>query len=189
LTSGHRINANRENARASTGPKTARGRSRAARNAIRHGLTLPVYSDPALCEEVEAVAREIAGTEANARIKELARRVAEAQIDLRRVRYARHQLLSNALGDLYYESRAAARAKFKVLCKVLRPKAPEISMAAMTKFLTSTPQGPEKFSTILSEEAKRLLAMDRYERRALFRRSIAIQAFDEARAYRLKLRA
>jgi hypothetical protein len=48
--------------------------------------------------------------------------------------------------------------------------------------LTSTPQGPEKFATILSEEAKRLLAMDRYERQALFRRKIAIQAtFDEVR--------
>ena len=64
---------------------------------------------------------------------------------------------------------------------VLRPNAPEISMAALTKFLTSTPQGPDKFATILSQEAKRLLAMDRYERLALFRRKIAIQAFDEAK--------
>jgi len=62
-------------------------------------------------------------------------------------------------------------------------------METLTKFLTSTLQGPNKLATILSEEAKRLLAMDRYERRALFRRKIAIQAFDEARrAYRLKLR-
>jgi hypothetical protein len=36
-------------------------------------LSLPVYSDPALCEEVEALAREIAGTEASAEIQELAR--------------------------------------------------------------------------------------------------------------------
>ena len=54
-------------------------------------------------------------------------------------------------------------------------------MAALTKFLTSTPQGPDKFAIILSQEAKQLLAMDRYERRALFRRKIAIRAFDEAR--------
>jgi hypothetical protein len=54
-------------------------------------------------------------------------------------------------------------------------------MAALTKFLTSTPQGPDKFATILSQETKRLLAMDRYERLALFRRKIAILAFDEAR--------
>jgi hypothetical protein len=97
LTSDRKIKANRANARASTGPRTGRGRASAARNALRHGLSLPVCSDPALSEEVEVLAREIAGPDANARVQGLARRVAEAQIDLRRVRYARHQLLSNAL--------------------------------------------------------------------------------------------
>jgi hypothetical protein len=176
LTSDRKIKANRANARASAGPKTAQGRARAARNAFRHGLSLPVSSD----EEVEALAREIAGTDANANIQELAHRVAEAQIDLRRVRYARHQFLSNALSDPYYESRAARGAKLRLLPRLLGPNAPEISMKTLTKFLTSTPQGPEKFATVLSQEAKRLLAMDRYERLALFRRKIAVQAFDEA---------
>jgi hypothetical protein len=178
LTSDRKIKANRANARASTGPRTGRGRASAARNALRHGLSLPVCSDPALSEEVEALAREIAGPDAKAEIQELARRVAEAQIDLCRVRYARHQLLSNALSDPYYESRAAARAKLRLICRVLRPNAPEILMETLTKL--STPQGPEKFATILSEEARQLLAMDRYERLALFRRRIAVQAFDEA---------
>jgi hypothetical protein len=188
LTSDRKIKANRANARASTGPKTTRGRTRAARNALRHGLNLPVCSDPFLSEEVEALAQEIAGPEANARIQELARPVAEAQIDLCRVRYARHQLLSDALNDPYYDSRANVRVKLRVMCKVLGSNAPESSIAALTNYLTSTPQGPEQFATILSEEAKRLLALDRYERRALFRRNFAIQAFDEARAHRLKLR-
>ena len=67
------------------------------------------------------------------------------------------------------------------MCRVLRPNAPEISIAALKKFLTSTPQGPEKFAIDSLKEAKRLLAMDRYERLALFRRKIAILAFDEAR--------
>jgi hypothetical protein len=185
LTSDRKIKANRANARASTGPKTARGRARAARNALRHGLSLPVPSDPALSEEVETLAREIAGPDANTRIKELARRVAEAQIELRRVRYARHQLLSNVLSDPYYESRAARRAKLRLMCRLLRPNASDVSMAALTKFLTSTPQGPDKLATILSQEAKQLLAMDRYERRALSRRKIAIQAFDVARRSRM----
>src|SRR6516162_5932192 len=56
--------ANRANARTSTGPKTMQGRTRSARNALRHALSLPVYSNLVLCEEVDALAREIAGTDA-----------------------------------------------------------------------------------------------------------------------------
>ena len=180
MTSDLKIKANRANARVSTGPRTGRGRASAARNALRHGLSLPVCSDPALSEEVEVLARKIAGPDANAEVQELARRVAEAQIDLCRVRYARHQLVSNALSDPYYEPRAAAVAKLRLLPRLLR-QAPEISMETVTKFLTSTPQGPDKFATILSEESKRILAIDRYEQRALLRRKTAIRLLDEAR--------
>src|SRR5262245_6546369 len=51
------------------GPKTTQGRTRSARNALRHALSPPVYSDPALSEEVEALAREIAGTAFEQEIK------------------------------------------------------------------------------------------------------------------------
>jgi len=78
VTSERKIRANRANAQASTGPKTTRGHSHAARNALRHALSLPVYSDPVLSEEVEVLAREIISTEANPQIQELARRIAEA---------------------------------------------------------------------------------------------------------------
>jgi hypothetical protein len=54
-------------------------------------------------------------------------------------------------------------------------------MEALRKFMTSTPQGPHKLARILLGEAKKLLAMDRYERRALSRRKFAIRAFDAAR--------
>jgi hypothetical protein len=130
---------------------------------------------------VQALAREIAGPGANAEIQELARRVAEAQIDLRRVRYARHQFLSDTLSNEYYDSYANMRMKVKLLGALLRLNPPDMSMETL-KFATSTPQGSEKLATILSEEAKKLLAMDRYERRALSRRKFAIRAFDAARA-------
>jgi hypothetical protein len=181
LTSERKIRANRANARASTGPRTTWGRTRAARNALRHALSLPVCSIPALSEEVQSLAREIAGPGANAEIQELAREVAEAQIDLRRVRYARHQFLSDTLSNQDYDSDANMRMKVKVLSALLRLNPPDMSTEAL-KFVTSTPQGPHKLATILSEEAKKLLAMDRYERRALSRRKFAIRAFDAARA-------
>ena len=104
MSSEHKIRANRANARASTGPRTVQGRVRAARNALRHALSLPVCANPALSEEVETLARESAGPGANAETQERARRVAEAQIDLCRVRYARHKLLSDALANPHYDN-------------------------------------------------------------------------------------
>ena len=183
MTSDRKIKANRANARASTGPKTAQGRVRTARNALRHGLSLPVCSNPALSEEVEALAREIAGPGPNAETKELARRVAEAQMDLRRVRYARYQLLSRALADPYYEPREDTRNKVALLRSLLQKNAPDLPMENLIAFLNATPQGPHKLATILSQEAKQLLAMERYERRALTRRKSAIRAFDETRRW------
>jgi hypothetical protein len=146
-------------------------------------LSLPVCSDPILCEEVEALAREIAGPDANPEIQELARRVAEAQIDLRRVRYARHQFLCDTLRDPYYEPRAQTKAKFAFLATLLGYREREDwPVERVEQFVTSgMPEGSEKFALILSQEAKRLLAMDRYEQRAMVRRKFAIQALDEAR--------
>jgi len=71
--------------------------------------------------------------------------------------------------------------KLKVIGRLLGAEAPDMSMEELERFVTSTPQGPQKFATILSQEAKQLLAMDRYERRALSRRKFAIRAFDAAR--------
>ncbi len=180
MKSERKIKSNRENARASTGPKTAQGRARAARNALRHALSLPVSFDPALCGEVEALAREIAGSDANPEIQELAHCIAEAQIDLRRVRCVRHQFLTRTLAEPYYDSRANTRAKAALLGRLLGKAPPDVSLDALVKFVTSTPEGPQKFALILTQESKQLLAMDRYERRALSRRKFAIRAFDAA---------
>jgi hypothetical protein len=155
VTSERKISANHVNARASTGPKTAaRSRPLDAKRP-RHALSLSVYSDPLASEEVETLPREIAGSGANAEIQDLARQIAEAQIDLRRVRYARHQFLTQTSAE--------------------PPGAP---LEAPAKFVTSVPEGPHKFATLLSQEAKQLLRMDRYERRAPSRRKFAIRAFD-----------
>ncbi len=46
MTSPRKLFTNRQNSLRSTGPKTAAGRARAAGNARRHGLRVPVLSDP-----------------------------------------------------------------------------------------------------------------------------------------------
>jgi hypothetical protein len=182
MISGNKTRANRENAKDSSGPKTANGRARSARNALRHGLSLPVYSNPALSEVVETVAREIAGPTATAEILELARAIAESQIDLRRVRNARQQRLATAFAEPFHDSRAAVRKKVALLKPFLTRKSAEVPLPDfIVRLVTLTPQGLMKLATILSREAKWFRAMDRYERRALSRRKFAVRAFDEAR--------
>jgi hypothetical protein len=184
LTSDRKIKANRANAKVSTGPKTDRGRARSAKNAFRHGLSLPIESDQALCEEVQSLARQIAGPHAGVHIQLLARRVAEAQVDLRRIRYARQQFLSGALAKnpYHYEPRAVTRLKMRILKHILKPELADIPIPAFVmNFVTAAPEGPTRFATVLSKETKQLLALERYERRALSRRKLAVRALDEAR--------
>ena len=95
MISALKLRANRNNARASTGPRTAAGKARAKRNAQKHGLSVPIMADPSLAAEVKILAQEIAGEGAKNELQ-IAVRIAEAQIDLLRVRRARHELFSRA---------------------------------------------------------------------------------------------
>jgi hypothetical protein len=85
------------------------------------------------------------------------------------------------MSEPYYQSRASMRDKVALMRALLRKNAPDVAMPAVMKFLTAIPEGPQKLATILAEDAKQLLAMDRYERRALSRRKFAVRAFDAAR--------
>jgi hypothetical protein len=185
MVSDAKIRANRKNAQRSTGPKTADGRSRSAQNAFRYGLSLPISCVPAWSAEVERISRKIAGPNASAEMLELARRIAEAQTDVDRARYARHRFLSAKIDNPYYERRADTRKKLAILCRAIpylfRPDAPVMLGEWLEYYLLLTPQGPHKLLAILSEESRHLLTMDRYERRAISRRKFAIRAYDEAR--------
>ena len=121
-----RVFANRLNARNSTGPRTAAGKAVVARNARRHGLSLPLGREQAIELDVDALARRIvgsiAGLEPEPRLHALACRIAEAQLDLARVRRARLPVRARletdpaAAHELLrldrYERSALARRKF-----------------------------------------------------------------------------
>jgi hypothetical protein len=183
MTSARKITTNRRNARLSTGPKTGKGRGRSARNALRHGLSLSVLSDPDLAPEVVALARQIAGAEAAPEIQELARWIAEAQVDLCRIRSLRRDLISRALGDVDYDSRRNWDKKLTTALRIIRrccrgEAVPEEEV----KLLSAKLDKPDRFTTIITEIAQRLPALDRYERRALSRRKRAMTTFDVAKA-------
>jgi len=118
-TSQRKIEANRRNAQASTGPRTEAGKARVAQNAHKHGLASPVELDPAAVKEIAALARSIAGPDADAARFARACEVAAAQIDLVRVRRARMDAFpeasapSDGLARLValdrYEGRARSR--------------------------------------------------------------------------------
>ena len=186
------------------GPRTAAGKRRVAQNARSHGLSVAACFEPAAAAEVEAMARRICGVgdatasgasaggatmqdalDAASRLPPralfLARRIAQAQFDVKRVRLARHGLLAMKFADPRYRTRKGLMARIRTLGKagdlLLRgvPVPPDMARA-----INERPQGAEKMAVILADFSKELAAMDRYERRALSRRKRAIRAFDDA---------
>jgi hypothetical protein len=99
MTSLRRRYANRLNARASTGPRTAAGKARAAQNARKHGLRVPALHDPEKTRNIAELARKLAGPTADSQRFEAACRLVAAQIDILDIREARLPLLARALED------------------------------------------------------------------------------------------
>jgi hypothetical protein len=185
-----KIKANRLNARASTGPKTKLGKSHAIKNAYRHGLSISIFGDANRSAEIENLAFQIAGEQAEHHIVELAREIASAQIDLARIRRARHDLFSKKINDPEFRPKTFFKRTqytvFRELCRLLRVPGsntvvPEPLARIANRMLYWKPQGAEKFAWVLSDLSDQLIAIDRYERRALSRRKFAVRAFDLAR--------
>jgi hypothetical protein len=96
MTSVARIAANRKNGACGGGPRTATGKARSSRNALRHGLTVNILHDSAVRPEAEELAEAIAGPNVNsARLAE-ARTIAEALVVLFRIRDAQVKLMDSA---------------------------------------------------------------------------------------------
>ena len=103
-----RVRANRANARKSTGPKTAEGRERVSRNALKHGLSsakAPPHDADVLTALIDTIVQDYSLTESEAEgAYPLAYRVAEALLTLLKISAMRNEHwrrvnLSNESGD------------------------------------------------------------------------------------------
>ena len=160
--SKRRLRASRLGKPAGTGPTSAAGKARSARNARKHGLNVPVMHDPDAGADVAFMAEEIAPGCQDPELIGRARRIAEAQVDLIRVARARRDIISAAMADPNYRSVAGPAARIAMPGQAGDP-------------------GADKLVAILSDMSARLAKLDWYERVALSRRKRAIRAFDAAR--------
>jgi hypothetical protein len=179
MASEGQIAANRRNARKSTGPRSGAGRKRASRNAYRHGLTLSITSTAAYAKHLDKLVREIAGDTEDAIVLERARAIAQAELDLARVRRAKVALIERActFGEIEPPQVLSSVTQIIRLVnafdrgRLIVPKSIDASA-------TMPLQEPDRSAEAIRRALPELRKLDRYERRAAARRDRA--AFDLA---------
>ena len=181
MTSKRQRAANRANSAKSTGPRSKAGKSAAKLNARLHGLATAAASEPGAEAEIQRLAHAIVDEARRPNLFELARRVAEAELDLRRIRRARVILaklsleISKSFPSADSPPKKAGRDKNRPKPSSLSELAlqtPERTLGRRAPVLVEAPQAPA---------AKRNLkpdVLERYERRATSRRKSAIRRFD-----------
>jgi hypothetical protein len=120
------IAANRANAQKSTGPRTAAGRLKSSRNSFRHGLSLPLQLDMKTLAKADAIRRALAHDQVSDDQQMAATEVAQAQLELLRIRAVRAELTAMvdvASGNLEQLQRLAALDRYERFAHTKRRRA------------------------------------------------------------------
>jgi hypothetical protein len=179
MASEQQIAANRRNARKSTGPHSGAGKKRASRNAYRHGLRSSITSTAASVKQLDKLVRKIVGDTEDAMVLERSRAVAQAELDLARVRQAKVALIERASA---FGALDPPRVLSSVTTRTIRfLHALDPSRVILPKPFDASATMPSQESERSAEAIRRVLPelrrLDRYERRAAARRDRAVVAF------------
>ena len=85
MSSNRKLAANKRNGCKSSGPRTAAGKKKASRNALKHGLSAVVHRQPAPSADIERLARAICGESERPELLAQARLIAITALALRAI--------------------------------------------------------------------------------------------------------
>jgi hypothetical protein len=199
MTSPKKIAANRINGRKGRGPRTAAGKSRASRNALRHGLTT-LKRNATLLEEIKRIANLICQREQNPQLFEQALVIAENELLLRFARAERiavierlrdEKMVPLAKGDnrlalvkaRFREARVAYPELVKVRALVEESfkagrdqEFEELKEPFLSAWHPKRPEDRDEYEA-MREAMRDLGRVFRYEQRAWSRRKRAVREF------------
>jgi hypothetical protein len=184
MASERQIAANRRNTRKSTGPRSSAGKNRASRNAYRHGLTSSLTSTAAYAKQLDKLVRKIIGDTEDPILLERARAIAQAELELARVRRAKVALIerASAFGELDPPRPSSSVTRIIRLLNAFYP-----GRVALPKPIDSSATMPSHEPNRSAEAVRRVLPelrkLGRYERRAAARRDRAVAALAVATTY------
>jgi hypothetical protein len=177
MATERQLAANRRNAGRSTGPRSISGKKRVSRNAYSHGLSVSITSIAPYAKCVNDFAQKIARCSRDPVVLERARAIAEAELDLHRVRTAKLGLIQRvhafgAPGPLPYLNKwREIKQALKAYYQGLDLPDPIDPASTMPK------EEPDRTAEAVRRVLPDIRKLDRYEVRAAARLHRAIQAF------------